>query len=188
MIRMLRDVLITLRSRPARVALRDSNVGRHPRVGTICISAHSGGYHAAACCVRDGGAEVNEVYLFDSLYADLEVFRDWVIAGKGKPPRERHKLVSYFTGGTTYVMSMQLRSALTHAGVQCAAEMTEGTLSRAEMTRAEAVFVHTGLTHGGVTHELNGLRDCLYASGMHRYLPSTWFDDKMDPRALDRRE
>ena len=186
--RMLRDLISVLQTRPARVALGDSHLGRHPHVGTVCMSAHSGGYHAAACCVREGGVDVNEIYLFDSLYADVEVFRDWVIAGKGRPPRERHKLVSYFTGGTTYSMSMQLNAALTRAGVRCVTELKEGTLSRAEITLAEAVFVRTGLTHGGVTFELNSLRDCLYASGMHRYLRSSWFDHKSDPRALEHRE
>ena len=190
--RMLEDVLATLCTHDARMALHDSAIGRArhaaPRIGTVCLSSHSGGYHAAACCIRAGGVEINEVYLFDSLYADVDVFRDWVVAGKGRPARSRHKLVSYYTGGTTAAMSMQVKAALERSGVRCVAEAKEGTLSRAEITLAEAVFVQTGLNHHGVTYELNSLRDCLYASGMHRYLRSTWFDNKLDPRPLEHRQ
>ena len=68
-------------------------------LGTACLSAHSGGYHAAACCLRGGGVDVRETYLFDALYAEIETFRDWVVARHGEPLHRRHKLVSYFTEG-----------------------------------------------------------------------------------------
>ena len=54
------------------------------------------------------------------------------------------------------------------------------------LDRAEAVFIKTALTHSGVTHELNGLRDCLFASGLTRRLRSTWFEHKTEARRLDR--
>jgi hypothetical protein len=184
---MIDDALSTLRHRSARVALGPSGVLRGARPGRVCLSAHSGGYHAAACGVSRGGVEINEVYLFDALYADVEIFRDWVAAGRGRPPRTRHKLVSYYGEGTTAAMSTLLLGQLQRAGVDCAFERVEGTLSRAEITRAEAVFVRTALPHGAVTHELNGLRDCLYASALPRHIASTWFLHKDEARALDRR-
>ena len=59
-------------------------------------------FRSAACAVRpQSGVAVQEVWLFDALYADTDVFRDWVIQGHGRPMSSRHKLVSYFTGGTT---------------------------------------------------------------------------------------
>ena len=157
-------------------------------LGTTCLSAHSGGYHAAACCLRTGGVEVTETYLFDALYYDLEVFRDWVVSRHGEPLRRRHKLVSYFTeGGTTAALNGALRTQLDHAGVLVAHEMQEGELSRRDLSHAEAVFVRTGLWHSAVTWESNALRDVLYASALPRHLPTTWFASKTGARPIERR-
>ncbi len=185
--RMLDDVLRTLQDREARAALGSSGPGTNARAGRVCVSAHSGGYHAAACAIRSGGADVHEVWLFDALYADTEVFRDWVIAGSGKPMGSRHKLVSYFTAGTTENNTRRLFAELEQAGVSCAHETVEGTLSREQLTRAEAVSIRTQLTHGTVTSELNSLRDCLYASALRRRLRTSWFDAKHGARPLERR-
>jgi hypothetical protein len=185
--RMLEDVLRTLQDREAKNALGTSgpSVDAHP--GRVCVSAHSGGYHAAACAIRSGGADVNEVWLFDALYADTEAFRDWVISGRGKPMGSRHKIVSYFTAGTTENNTRRLFAELEQAGVACAHETVEGTLSREQLTHAEAVSIRTQLTHGTVTSELNSLRDCLYASALRRRLRTSWFDARHGARPLERR-
>jgi len=186
--RMLDELLEVMATPDAREALARTAIPRGAHVGTVCISAHSGGYHAAAMCVKHGGVEINEVFLFDALYNEADVFKAWVIAGKGRPSHTRHKLVSYFTeGGTTSALTKQLFADLEKAGVSCAIEQKEGSLSREEITRAEAVAIRTALWHSNVTHELNGLRDCLYASGMTRKLRSAWFDHKSEARPLERR-
>lgn len=185
--RLLLDVMTTLQSSEGRAALGASGIRSGARLGTICLSAHSGGYHAAAMCVRHGGIAVNEVYLFDALYSDVEIFRDWVVAGKGRSTRTRHKLVSYFGDGTTGQYSRNLANELERAGVRVAYERVEGTLTRQDLAREEAVFIRTGLSHGTVTHELNGLRDCLFASGLTRHLRTSWFDNKEQSRRLERR-
>jgi hypothetical protein len=131
--------------------------------------------------------KVHEVWLFDALYGDVDAFRDWVIAGSGRPMRGRHKLVSYFTAGTTEQNTRRLFGELVRAGVTCAREDVEGALSREEITHAEAVSIRTQLSHGAVTSELNGLRDCLYASALRRRLRTSWFDAKEGARPLERR-
>lgn len=185
--RLLDDVLATLDTREARAALGPSAPGARSVPGRICVSAHSGGYHAAACAIRGGGVNVHEVYLFDALYADTDVFREWVIAGRGRPMSSRHKLVSYFTAGTTEANTRRLFAELEQAGVRVARESVEGTLSREDITHAEAVSIRTRLTHGTVTSELNSLRDCLYASALRRRLRTSWFDAKQGARPLERR-
>jgi hypothetical protein len=189
--RLLEEALVALGSPDAARALGLARVhvpGLKARTGTVCLSAHSGGYHAAAACARGGGVPVNEVYLFDALYANTEVFRDWVVAGRGRGLRHRHKLVSYYgAGAATETESQRLLADLERAGVRCAYEKVEGTLSREELTECEAVFVRTSLTHNGVTHELNALRDCLFASGLTRNLRTAWFDRKQGARPLERR-
>jgi hypothetical protein len=144
--------------------------------GTVCISAHSGGYHAAASCIRGGGVDIRETYLFDSLYAEHDVFREWTISGRRASMLRRHKLISYFTpGGATETLNNTLRADLEHAGVLCALESQEGSLSRHELSHVQAVFVRTDIGHSNVTWENNALRDCLFASALPRHLRSTWF-------------
>ena len=171
-----------------RVTLGESALPADASLGTVCLSAHSGGFHAAACCLRGGGVDVRETYLFDALYYDVDTFRDWVVARHGAPLHERHKLVSYFTeGGTTEARNGVLRAQLGKAGVIVAQEMQEGGLSRRELSQAEAVFVRTGLWHSAVTWETNALRDVLYASALPRHLPTTWFAARTGARPLERR-
>ncbi len=185
--RMLADALRTLDVAAVRSAAGHAALPPNASVGRVCVSAHSGGYHAAACALRVGGVAVQEAYLFDALYADVDVFRDWVIAGHGKSMGARHKLVSYFTAGRTEGNTNALFAELERAGVVCAHEQVEGTLSREELTRAEAVSIRTQLAHGAVTSELNNLRDCLYASALRRNLRSSWFEAKHGARPLERR-
>jgi hypothetical protein len=175
-------------AREGRSTLGDTAFPAFSPIGTVCLSAHSGGYHAAACCLRGGGVDVRETYLFDALYTDVEAFHDWVIARRGEPLHRRHKLVSYFTeGGTTAANNTALRAQFERAGVLVAQEMSEGELSRHDLSHAEAVFVRTGLFHSAVTWETNALRDVLFASALPRHLSSSWFARKTGARPLERR-
>lgn len=183
--RLLHEVLTSL-STKATTRLLGTNAFERATVGRVCLSAHSGGYHAAAQCLRHGGVEVNEVYLFDALYADADVFRDWVVRGKGRPQRSRHKLVSYTATGSTEKMNDWLFAELGRAGVVCEKERVEGTLSREAITRAEAVLVKTPTAHGAVAFETSALRDCLYASALPRHLDTTWFSAKVGARPIER--
>lgn len=157
-------------------------------LGTVCLSAHSGGYHAAGCCLRLGGVDIRETYLFDALYAELDTVRDWVVARRGEPLHRRHKLVDYFVEGTvTEENSRLLRTQLEQAEVLCEEEQQEGLLSRHELSHAEAVFVRTDVYHSQVTWETNALRDCLFASALPRHLSSDWFARKSGARPIERR-
>jgi hypothetical protein len=179
---------VSLAAREGHATLGDTAFPASARLGTVCISAHSGGYHAAACCLRGGGLDVRETYLFDALYAETDAFRDWVVARLGRPLHERHKLVSYFTeGGTTESANGLLRTQLERAGVLCMREAAEGELSRHELSHAEAVFVRTGVWHSAVTWETNALRDVLFASALPRHLPTAWFERKNEARGIERR-
>jgi hypothetical protein len=187
LVRMIAEAVSTT-SREGRSTLGDTAYPSRAPLGTVCISAHSGGYHAAACALRAGGVDVREAYLFDALYAEADAFRDWVVARHGEPLHRRHKLVSYFTvGATTEVNDRLLRAELERAGVDCAEELQEGELSRHDLSHSEAVFVRSGEYHSNVSWETNALRDCLYASALPRHMASTWFARKTGARPIERR-
>ena len=182
------DEAVATAAREGRSTLGDTAYPVRAPLGTVCVSAHSGGYHAAACALRVGGVDVRETYLFDALYAEADAFRDWVVARHGEPLHRRHKLVSYFTvGAATEANDRLLRAELERAGVNCAEELQEGELSRHDLSHAEAVFVRSGEWHSNVTWETNALRDCLYASALPRHLGSTWFARKNGARPIERR-
>lgn len=175
-------------ARLGRSTLGESRFPDRAEPGRVCLSAHSGGFHAAACSLRAGGVDISETYLFDALYAEREVFRDWVLERRGEPASSRHKLVSYFTpGATTETMNQGLRAELEREGVAVARELREGELSRRDLSHAGAVFVRTGSNHSQVTWETNALRDVLYASMLPRHLGSTWFDQSDGSRPIERR-
>jgi len=182
------DEAISVTAHDGRSNLGETALPRSARRGTVCVSAHSGGYHAAGCSLRTGGIDVREVYLFDALYAEVDTFRDWVALRQGETLHHRHKLVSYFTeGAQTEINNRALRSQLEHIGVLCEEEQQEGALSRHELSHAEAVFVRSGVWHSGVTWETNALRDCLFASALPRHLSSNWFAHKTGARPIERR-
>jgi hypothetical protein len=185
--RLLEGALATA-AREGKVTLGDAAFPADAPLGQVCISAHSGGYHAAACSLRDGGVDVRETYLFDALYAESDVFRDWVLSRRGAPARSRHKLVSYFTvGAPTEPLNRALRADLEHANVLVAEEMQEGELSRHDLSHAQAVFVRTGVAHSYVTWETNALRDVLFASMLPRHLATSWFASRVGARPIERR-
>jgi hypothetical protein len=175
-------------ARVGRTTLGESRFPERPRLGRVCVSAHSGGYHAAACSLRNGGVEISETYLFDALYAESDVFRDWVLARRSDPATSRHKLVSYFTVGTTTdLLNNELRATLEQAGVRVSEELREGELSRRDLSHSSAVFVRTQVAHSSVTWETNALRDVLYASMLPRHLGSSWFASADEARLIERR-
>jgi hypothetical protein len=153
----------------------------------ICVSAHSGGYHAAATVIKHGGLDVNEVFLFDALYADVPLFQEWVLSKRSTAQSQRHKLVSYVTGGAPKDNSEALFVALEKEGLRCLKEVREGTLSRTELVQADYVLVASSLNHGEVTSTNNALRDCLLASALPRRVATDWFARKTGPRVIERR-
>jgi len=132
--------------------------------------------------------DVSETYLFDALYAESDVFRDWVLARRGDPASRRHKLVSYFTvGAQTEALNNGLRTALEQSGVVVSEDLRAGELSRRDLSHAHAVVVRAAIAHAAVTWETNALRDVLYASMLPRHLGSNWFASRDGARLLERR-
>lgn len=181
------ELATVLSGSTARRALGDAAIPRQAKLGMLCLSAHSGGYRVAAACLRHGGCNVNEVYLFDALYGEVEAFRDWVLERKSSSGRDRHKLISHFVAGDVRRLNLELENALTARGVDCLHERRPGQLTRDQLVRGRAIFIETPLAHSAVTFEHNAFRDCLFASGLRRNLRSRWFEKRNEPREIEAR-
>ena len=167
----LAEVRQVLQSKQVRSRMGRHAVSARSRLGTVVLSGHSGGYVPIARCVKlvdgraTGGIDVREVWLFDALYNDLEVFRDWVLARKKTKKSKGHRLMSIYTSGTTMSLSHQLCDELDEKGIECVTDEPEGTVSREEFGFAQALFIQTGLSHHACTAQNNLFRDMLTALG-----------------------
>lgn len=183
--RMLDEVMREIARPSVRRALGPSAIVGSPRIGHLCLSAHSGGYKVVAACLENGGVEVSEVYLFDALYGSVPAFRSWM--GRGGKRGPRRKLVSTYATPPVRTNNLTLMNDLLADGVDVLHEQKPGELSRKQLIRGRAIFIASPLDHGGVTHRHNNLRDCLYASGLKRNQKTDWFDRKNGARPIDER-
>jgi len=76
--------------------LNEQGVITSPRIGSIVLSAHSGGYRALSNVLKIGGVSdaVTDVLLFDATYADLDGFANWLAGAQTR------RLVTIFTDDT----------------------------------------------------------------------------------------
>jgi len=163
--RLLAEVRHELQSADARAALGASAVSPSARIGSVILSAHSGGYRPAACSVSKGGFEVREVYLFDALYGERQAFREWVLAGKAATRGGRHKLISTYTaGGGTLEENRALQAELQQNGVRVLHHEEPGALTPAQLAHGNAIFVRTSVAHGDAIWKDDALSTCLSAS------------------------
>jgi hypothetical protein len=182
---LLKEVVRELRRQRIGEIVGEASLVGARKLGTVCVSAHSGGYNAAAHCLERGGIEVSECWLFDSLYGRVGVFRDWMLSGKHT--RKRRKIVSFYAGGEVKKNSLELVDALIAAGIDCRHERAPGELSRADLLEAEALLLATPDDHVGAAFAQNNLRDCLQASALTTCGKTGWFENLQAPRKIDRR-
>ena len=170
-------------------ALGSARIPKAARIGTVCVSAHSGGFGVTARCLKHGGFDITEVYLFDALYGEVAAYADWIAARRAATgARERHKLICYYTRGKVKTNSLALMRSLTKDGIEVLHEAREGELTRAQITKGRAVFIRARADHSRLTYQSNALRDCLFASALRRRLESDWFENKDEQRAIETRE
>jgi hypothetical protein len=139
------------------------------RIGTTVVSAHSGGYRAAASCLRHGGWNVNETWLFDALYGLREEFLAWVLERRDRTaPLERHKLLAWYGVDAVKAQCRKLREELDGEGLAYVHVTDEAKAVRAQMVRARIGFIRSKVGHRQVMHASNALRDCLTWSCFER--------------------
>ena len=192
--RFLGDVRRVLQSPEARRALHaEARLPPEARVGKVCISAHSGGYRAAARAAEIGQFPIQEIYLFDALYGDISVFADWLEEDPSPPGKanwhRRRKLVSLYRPGTVATRNEELRRQLDRRKIAYRVERAGKLVSRQTLQESSVLFVETRARHSKITCR-NDLRDCLFASSLHR-LPgrgAAWFKGERGTRTIDARK
>ena len=135
--------------------------------GRVLLSAHSGGYRAAAWGLTRGQVEVSEVFLFDALYGERRTFREWLTAAPGVAAASRRRLVSVYTAwGGTRDENHGLQADLERLGLAVRHDVMAGPLSRDERARATALFLQSSAGHGDAVWRDDALFTCLASSGL----------------------
>lgn len=116
------------------VLYRDGKV-TWPEVGATVVTAHSGGYAAAANIVEHGGVDVGAVHLFDALYGREDTFR--AFAGDGGVLRSVY--TAY--GGTTS-QNVALAAHLAQDGVAVGTSFADVDLDADAVTVGDSSASH----------------------------------------------
>jgi hypothetical protein len=114
-------------------------------VGKIILSGHSGGYRVISSVLDRGGLadKVEEVWLFDALYAETGKFLAWWDKKQGR-------LVNIYTdNGGTKDDSEQMMASLKQRGTPFLARKDSEVISP-ELKTNRLVFLHTDLGHNDV--------------------------------------
>jgi hypothetical protein len=121
--------------------------------GRIVLAGHSGAYGVIADILANGQTPVDEVFLFDALYARLPIFMNWVRQDK------RHHFIHWFTnhgGGTDEVsdtMMQQLESE--HLDYLLTGE---GILNPVLIKNNRILFIHSSREHNVIINDPDDFR------------------------------
>lgn len=133
------------------------------RPGRVVLSGHSGGYRAMAYILLHGGWPIEEVWLFDGLYGQLEKYAMWLERGG-------QRMVNLYTDdGGTYDTSQGFLKSLRAWGIQAHEVGSGETGALPNLPRAGAVFWHTELGHNDVLHVKRQFEHlCRYSPALSR--------------------
>ena len=114
------------------------------RIGNVILAGHSGAYRVMANILQNGNVPVNEVILFDALYAETDKFLTWLTAAG-----DRRFINLYTDNGGTYDETKDMMRQIKNLNVP-ADSLEETEVTPAILENNKTIFIHT-------THEHNDI-------------------------------
>ncbi len=105
--------------------------------GHIILAGHSGAYRVMANIITDGNVPVDEVILFDALYADTDKFLNWLTAKS-----DRRFIDLYTDNGGTFDETKAMMKQLTNLRIQVDS-LEEPAVNPGILQKNKIVFIHT---------------------------------------------
>jgi hypothetical protein len=120
-----------------------------PAIGKIILSGHSGGYQVISSILDRGGLtdHVQEVWLFDALYAQTEKFVHWFENNK-----QGRFIDIYTTDGGTRAQTEKLMAGLRENKTPLFAS-PEAAVNESDLKSNRLIFLFTAMEHDNVLHE-----------------------------------
>ena len=122
-----------------------SVLDKKSREGNIALAGHSGAYRVIAHILDRGGAEVQEVFLFDGLYGQVDKFEKWMTTKK-----DRH-FVHLFTseGGGTDEVSFEFMKKL-QASLVTYSFKEEQYIDATDLQKDKITFIKSKQDHNAI--------------------------------------
>ncbi|GAC1485293.1 MAG: hypothetical protein NVS1B13_11690 [Flavisolibacter sp.] len=133
-------------------------------VGNIVLAGHSGAFRVIAFILEKGEVPVQEVFLFDALYAQVDKYMSWL-----EKNRKNH-FIHWFTnkGGGTDEMSVQMMTQLTGSGMNYKL-VEEGLVTKEVLKNNSVLFVHSPREHNLIIHNPDNFK--LLLENSHALIP-----------------
>ena len=129
--------------------------------GNILLAGHSGAFRVIAYILKNGEMQVQEVYLFDALYSQVDKFMQWLAEN------QQHHFIHWFTnhGGGTDEMSDSMMLQLKNQHIDYS--LTEETQINQDILRSNRIlFVHSTREHNVIINNPDNFRLLLENSFM----------------------
>jgi len=119
-------------------------ISARDRAGNIILAGHSGAYRVMANILQNGNVPVNEVILFDALYADTNKFMNWLTADKN------HRFINLYTNhGGTYDETKDMMHQITNVNLPVDS-LEEVDVTPAILKGNKIIFIHTLHEHNDI--------------------------------------
>jgi len=120
-------------------------------LGTIILSGHSGGYHVMSGIVARGGISehIREVWLFDALYGQRELFWDWFAKYPGG------RMIDIYTqhGGTKEESENFMKWCKEQQPPVPFVSKNEMDVEDLDLRQSHLIFIYSGLEHNEVVYK-----------------------------------
>ncbi len=117
--------------------------------GHILLGGHSGAYRVMARIIKNGGMAIDETMLFDALYAETDIFMDWIKADAG------HRFINLYTDhGGTEDETKAMEKMVDEAGINNF-KVEETALVPAQLNAHPIIFIHSLKQHNDIVNQDN---------------------------------
>ena len=113
-------------------------------IGNVILAGHSGAYRVMANILQNGNVPVNEVILFDALYADTDKFLTWLTAGD-----DRRFINIYTNDGGTFDETKSMMQQIKNLNVP-ADSLEEADVTPNIIQNNKIIFIHTLHAHNDI--------------------------------------
>jgi hypothetical protein len=124
--------------------VKEKVISRHCNAGHIILAGHSGAYRVMANILQNGNVPVNEVILFDALYADTDEFLSWITSGSD------HRFINLYTNnGGTFGESKEMMHQINNLNIPLDS-LEEPGVTPHILQKNKIVFIHTLHAHNDI--------------------------------------
>ena len=115
--------------------------------GNIILAGHSGAYRVIANILQNGNVPVNEVILFDALYADTDKFLNWLTAAG-----DRRFINLYTNDGGTFDETKDMMRQIKNLNIP-ADSLEEADVTPDILQKNKIIFIHTLHAHNDIIQQ-----------------------------------